>query len=81
VIDLTEGCCFDTIANFAEGDGIVTYPNRQIAPADLNVVNRLSGDAFILYGDDLLAVAKGAAGMLQIGEWQAPGTNRLDALV
>ena len=85
VIYLTEGYGFDTITNFTEGDGIVTLTRaldgERIAPADLNVVNHSSGDAFILYGDDLLAVVTGAAGMLQIGQWQAPGTYRLDALV
>lgn len=85
VIFLTEGYGFDTITNFTEGDGIVTLTQQldgqRIAPADLNVVNHSSGDAFILYGDDLLAVVTGAAGMLQIGQWQAPGTYRLDALV
>jgi len=85
VIYLTEGYGFDRITNFTEGDGIVTLTQQldgqRIAPADLNVVNHSSGDAFILYGDDLLAVVTGAAGMLQIGQWQAPGTYRLDALV
>ena len=75
---LTEGHGFDTITNFTKGKDAISHPySEEIDITDLTVVNQhISGNALIFYGDDLLAIVTGAAGMLENGTWYS-GNNVL----
>ena len=89
---LTQGHGYDIITNFTDGRDAISHQIRgseEIGTdiTDFTIVDEsyhsldgsimYSGNALIYYGDDLLAVVTGAAGMLEIGAMHGSGDNLL----